>query len=119
VKNGKAAGMDVVVEGFIVANGMVWKGDTLFVTDTILRHSPQTEQGQPKPPLLSGVYGIVWREKDGRIHVADMLLNAVHAIDGTGGVSTVHQNGDTDGSNGLLDQPRCRIVLLLTDFGDA
>jgi sugar lactone lactonase YvrE len=193
VENGKAVGMDVVVEGFIVANGMVWKADTLFVTDTILRHSPQTEQGQPKPPLLSGVYGfkleelergpvrlipygehhsdphlvlrlessnrigfgadgvtidgagnlytsviedgviyktrfdedgrplettlfaksdqmrsadgIVWREKDGRIYVADMLLNAVHAIDGNGSVNTLHQNGDTDGSNGLLDQP--------------
>lgn len=194
VENGKAVGMDVVVEGFIVANGMVWKADTLFVTDTILRHSPQTEQGQPKPLLLSGVYGfkleelergpvrlipygehhsdphlvlriessnrigfgadgvtidgagnlytsviedgviyktrfdedgrplettlfaksdqmrsadgIVWREKDGRIYVADMLLNAVHAIDGNGSVNTLHQNGDTDGSNGLLDQPR-------------
>jgi sugar lactone lactonase YvrE len=193
VKNGKAVGMDVVVEGFIVANGMVWKGDTLFVTDTILRHSPPTEAGKAKPPLLSGVYGfkleelgrgpvrlipygehhsdphlvlrlassnrigfgadgvtidgagnlytsviedgviykarfdedgrplettlfarsdqmrsadgIVWREKDGRIYVADMLLNAVHAIDANGDISTLHRNGDTDGSDGLLDQP--------------
>jgi sugar lactone lactonase YvrE len=193
VENGKAVSMDVVVEGMIVANGTVWRGDTLYVTETILRHTPQTEEGQSKPPLLSGVYafkleqldrgpirlipygdhhsdphlvvrlessnrigfgadgvavdgagnlytsviedgviyktsfdddgrpletklfaksermrsadGLVWREKDGRIYVADMLLNAVHAIDNNGVVSTLHRNGDTDGSNGLLDQP--------------
>ena len=60
------------------------------------------EDGRPLETTLFAKFeqmrsadGIVWREKDGRIYVADMLLNAVHAIDGNGGVSTVHQNGDT------------------------
>ncbi len=198
VENGKPVDMDVVVEGFIVANGMAWKGDTLFVSETILRHTPQTKEGEEKPPLLSGVYaftvqeltqgpikllpygdhhadphlilrfnssnrigfgadgvtvdgegnlytsiiedgviykttfdqlgqpdettlfaesgqmdsadGIVWREKDNLIYVADMLANAVHAIDMKGNVRTLQNNGDTDGADGLLDQPAEVIV---------
>ena len=193
VVNGKAVSMDVVVEGFIVANGMAWKGDTLFVSETILAHTPKFEAGMEKPPLLSGVYafklaeltagpvqlipynefhsdphlvlrlhssnrvgfgadgvtvdaagnlytsviedgviykttfdasgkpvetrlfakselmrsadGIVWRQADQKIYVADMLLNAVHAVDNNGNVETLHKNGDTNGQDGLLDQP--------------
>jgi len=193
VSNGKATSMDVVVEGFIVANGVVWKGDTLFVSETILSHTPEVEQGMQKPPLISGVYafklaelnagpiqltpynefhsdphlvlrlhssnrvgfgadgvtvdaqgnlytsviedgviykttfddhgkpadtrlfakselmrsadGIIWREADQKIYVADMLLNAVHAVDSSGNVETLHKNGDTNGQHGLLDQP--------------
>lgn len=198
VESGKATGMDVVVEGFIVANGMIWKGDTLFVSETILRHTPEVIEGEEKPPLLSGVYaftlqelaqgpiklvpyddhhadphlvlrlnssnrvgfgadgvtvdgegnlytaiiedgviyrttfdqtnrptattlfarsdqmhsadGIVWREKDNLIYVADMLLNAVHAVDREGNIWTLHKNGDTDGADGSLDQPAEVIV---------
>jgi sugar lactone lactonase YvrE len=190
--------MDVVVEGFIVANGVVWKGDTLFVTETILTHPPKVEEGQNKPPFLSAVYafdidelsgsrvklppydetspdrhlvavfrssgrvgfgadgvavdkegnlytsiiedgwiyrtrfndkgepvgtslfarsermhsadGIVWREKDNRIYVADILRNAVHAVDMEGNVQTLHENPDTDGADGSLDQP-CEVLL--------
>ncbi|RLA41095.1 MAG: hypothetical protein DRR06_16480 [Gammaproteobacteria bacterium] len=193
VVNGKAISMDVVVEGFIVANGMAWKGDTLFVSETILAHTPKLEDGMEKPSLLSGVYaftlaeltagpvqlipynefhsdphlvlrlhssnrvgfgadgvtvdasgnlytsviedgviykttfdtsgkpvetrlfakselmrsadGIIWRQADEKIYVADMLLNAVHAVDNNGNVETLHKNGDTNGQNGLLDQP--------------
>ncbi len=198
VEKGKAIGMDVVVEGFIVANGMAWKGDTLFVSETILRHTPKTKKGETKPALLSGVYaftvdelargpvklvpyddnaadphlvvklsssnrigfgadgvtvdgegnlytsiiedgviykttfdqagrpkatslfaksgqmrsadGIVWRRKDNLIYVADMLLNAVHAVDMKGNVRTLHKNADTDGADGSLDQPAEVIV---------
>jgi sugar lactone lactonase YvrE len=193
VENGNAVSMDVVVEGFIVANGMVWKEDTLYVTETILAHTPTLEEGEKKPKLISGVYafklddlksgpiqlipysehhsdshlvlrfqssnrvgfgadgvtidaegnlytsiiedgviyktafdangrpadtklfaksslmrsadGIVWREADKMIYVADMLQNAVHAVDMEGNVLTLHKNGDTDGSDGSLDQP--------------
>lgn len=193
VENGKAVSMDVVVEGFIVANGMVWKGDTLYVTETILAHTPALEEGEKKPPLISGVYafkldefksgpiqltsysehhsdphlvlrlkssnrigfgadgvtvdsegnlytsiiedgviykttfdangmpantglfaksnlmrsadGIVWREADNKIYVADILQNAVHSVDMDSNVLTLHKNGDTDGSDGSLDQP--------------
>lgn len=198
VKNSEAVDMDVVVEGFIVANGVVWKGDTLFVTETILAHPPKIEEGEKKPPFLSAVYafdlgelsgsrvklpsydagspdthlvevfrssgrvgfgadgvavdrlgnlytsiiedgviyrtrfndmgkpvdtslfarsegmasadGIVWREKDNRIYVADILRNAVHAVDMDGNVQTLHENPDTDGADGSLDQP-CEVLV--------
>ncbi|MCP4401137.1 MAG: hypothetical protein GY801_28045 [bacterium] len=198
VENGEPVSMDVVVEGFIVSNGMVWKGETLFVSETILAHPPQVNEGEKKPQLTSGVYaftldelkdgpvilspydgknadkhlvamfrssnrvgfgadgvavdgegnlytsiiedgvlykttfndrgdvvetapfvensvmrsadGIVWREADNRLYVADMLLNAAHAVDMQGNVTTLHQNGDTDGSGGALDQP-CEVIV--------
>ncbi|MEE8622194.1 MAG: SMP-30/gluconolactonase/LRE family protein [Syntrophobacteria bacterium] len=198
VRNGKPVSMDVVVEGFIVANGTVWKGDTLFVTETILVHLPKVKEGEKKSQLLSAVYafkldelkngrvtlppynennpdkhlvavfhssgrvgfgadgvavdgegnlytsiiedgliyrtrfnhegdavetklfaqsnvmvsadGIVWREEDNRIYVADILHNAVHVVDMKGNVWTLHKNPDTDGADGSLDQP-CEVVL--------
>ena len=203
VENGKPVGMDVVVEGFIVANGMVWKGNTLFVTETILEHPQSVNEGEKKPPLTSGVYaftldelqgvtiqlfpynksnsdkrlisvlhssnrigfgadgvavdgkgnlytsiiedgeiykttfndrgepvetklfaksslmrsadGIIWREEDNKIYVADILLNAVHAVDMQGNVQTLHKNGDTDGADGLLDQP-CEVLIRGNDL---
>jgi sugar lactone lactonase YvrE len=193
VKDGKPVSMDVVVEGFIVANGAVWKGDTLFVTETVLAHPPKVKEGEKKSQLLSAVYafkmaelqngrvtlppydehnpdkhlvkvfrssgrigfgadgvtvdgegnlytsiiedgwiyktrfndngepvdttlfaksanmasadGGARREKDNRIYVADMLDNAVHAVDSDGNVQTLHKNPDTDGADGSLDQP--------------
>lgn len=36
VKNGRPASMDVLVEGFIACNGMIWEGNTLFVTESVL-----------------------------------------------------------------------------------
>ena len=45
--------MDVVVEGFMIANGMVWKGDTLFVTETVLAYPKRSEKNSQ---LLSGIY---------------------------------------------------------------
>jgi sugar lactone lactonase YvrE len=198
VKNGEPVSMDVVVEGFIVSNGMVWKGDTLFVTETILVHPPKVNEGEKKPQLLSGVYafkidelnkglvklppydennpdkhlvavfrssgrvgfgadgvpvdgagnlytsiiedgliyktkfndkgepvetklfaksndmvsadGIIWRKADKKIYVADILGNAVHAVDMKGNVRTLHKNPDTDGADGSLDQP-CEVVV--------
>ncbi len=187
--------VDVVVEGFIVANGLVWKGDTLFVTESVLAHD---NKGKENPQLLSGVYafkidelkngclilppydennperhlmevfqssgrvgfgadgvtvdgkgnlytsivedgliyktsfddkgepvktslfansndmvsadGIVWRKKDNRIYVADILNNAVHVVDMKGNVHTLHKNPDTDGADGSLDQP-CEVLI--------
>jgi sugar lactone lactonase YvrE len=53
VIDGMPVSMDVVVEGFIAAKGMVWKGDTLFVTETLLAYP---KKGEKNPQLLSGVY---------------------------------------------------------------
>jgi len=62
MKDGQPVNMDVVVEGFIVANGVTWKGNTLFVSETILVHTPTTKEGEAKPPLKSGVYGFTLAE---------------------------------------------------------
>ncbi|MCP4373991.1 MAG: hypothetical protein GY797_38690 [Deltaproteobacteria bacterium] len=198
IKNGKPVDMDMVVEGFIVANGLVWKGNTLFVSETILQHMPKVKEGESKPKLLSGAYGfnldemqegtiqlipydqnnqdprlvvkfessgrvgfgadgvtidgegnlytsiiedgiiykttldernksiqtklfaqdgnmdsadgIVWNKADNKIYVADFLGNGVHSVDMNGKVETLHKNGDTDGANGLLDEP-CEVIV--------
>lgn len=198
VRNGKAVSCEVVVEGFIVSNAVIWRGDTVYVSETILQHPAKVEEGQPKPPLISGVYaikmsewkdgpvklkpwapddadphliatyktsnrvgfgadgltfdgegnlycsifedgfiykttfkkngkpketklfakhpsmasadGIFWRQADNTIYVADMLNNAVQAVDMKGNVTTVHRNGDTDGADGSLDQP-CEVIV--------
>ncbi len=49
--------------------------------------------------------GMVWRSKDKKLYVVDMLRNALLSVDKNGEVAVVHQNGDTDGTGGLLDQP--------------
>ncbi|MBW2326415.1 MAG: SMP-30/gluconolactonase/LRE family protein [Deltaproteobacteria bacterium] len=202
IENGEPVDMDVVVEGFIVANGVAWKGNTLFVSETILQHMPKVKEGEQKPKLLSGVYGfnldemqeemqegtiqlipydqnnqdprlvvkfessgrvgfgadgvtidgegnlytsiiedgiiykttlddrnkpiqtelfaqdgnmdsadgIVWNEADNKIYVADFLGNGVHSVDMNGKVQTLHKNGDTNGANGLLDEP-CEVIV--------
>jgi sugar lactone lactonase YvrE len=197
IRNGKPVGCDVLVEGFICANGMVWHGEQLYVSETILMESPAAEEGRPKPKLISGVYrfkldeltagriklnpytrdsadphliaryessnsvgfgadgvacdasgnlycgifedgviykttfdkngkpndpvtfakdekmlccdGIIWRRKDNKIYVADMLANAIQVVDMNGQVTTLHRNGDTDGADGSLDQP-CEVL---------
>ena len=192
-ENGKPVKCEVIVEGFIVANAVVWKGDTVYVSETILSHPPKETAGKGKVPLYSGTYafnidefkngpvklapwsaanpdphliatyatsgrigfgadgltvdgegnlycgifedgvlyrtrfdsagkvvdtrvfafdakmaccdGIFWNKADNTIYVADMLQNAVQAVDMSGNVTTVHRNGDTTGADGLLDQP--------------
>jgi sugar lactone lactonase YvrE len=198
MKDGKPVGCDVVVEGFICSNGMVWHGDKLYVSETILINTPETASGQKKPKLISGVYrftqdeltsgrvklrpytdqsadphlvakylssnntgfgadgvacdasgnlycgifedgviykttfdndgkpsdpvvfakdkkmlccdGMVWRKKDNKFYVADMLVNGVQVIDMDGKVTTLHKNGDTNGADGSLDQP-CEVLV--------
>ena len=190
VIDGRPVSTDVVVEGFIMANGLVWKGDTLFVTETVLAYPKRSEKNSQ---LLSGIYafkvdelksgclilppydennperhlmevfrssgrlgfgaygvaldrkgnlytsimedgliyktsfddkgepvetslfaksndmvsaaGIVWRNKDHRMYVADILNNAVHKVDMNGNVMTLYKNSDTDEADGSLDQP--------------
>ncbi len=44
------------------------------------------------------------------IYVADSRANAVHMISPDGSVQTVAQNGDTDGTDGGMDQP-CEVLI--------
>jgi len=62
VKNGKPVNCEVVVEGFICSNGMVWDSDILYVSETILVATPEPAEGQPKPKLISGVYRFTLKE---------------------------------------------------------
>lgn len=189
IQNGKPVGVDVVVEGFIACNGVIWHENTLYVSESILAHIPETEEF---PVLHSGVYafsleelqsdtaiqlqpfssensdshlavhletpgagfgadgiafddkgylyttaagsvyktlldvdnrelettlfaqdretmlsadGLVWNSKDRKLYTPGFLENALYAIDEFGEIEKLHQNGDTNGEGGLLDQP--------------
>lgn len=191
MKNGKAASCDVVIEGFVVPNAVIWKGNTVYVTETML--VPPSEEGgmgaiykinmdewNDKPVQLqaysdstqdshliekfetsgrigfsadgltfdgqgnlycsifedgtifktnfnnngsvketvlfakdekmASADGIFWNKADNKIYVADMLNNAVQAVDMNGNVSTVYENDDTDGADGSFDQP-CEVIV--------
>jgi quinol monooxygenase YgiN/sugar lactone lactonase YvrE len=208
IKNNRAVSMDVLVEGFIASNGMVWHGNTLYVTESILEHLPQ---GQQEGMLTSGVYafdinefkdldqpirlsphhvqpdphlaitfqrnsqgfgadgidvddagnlfttvsgavyktvtgvngkeikttlfaedpnttqsfdGIVWHKRTRKFYTVGFFENALYAIGEDGTIETLHQNGDTDGSGGLLDQPAepvlrgDELIIVNMDLGD-
>jgi len=49
--------------------------------------------------------GLFYDHPTQRIYVADILANAIRSVGLDGRVETVAQNGDCDGSGGLLDGP--------------
>ena len=61
-------------------------------------------------PKLSCCDGIFCDLKTDLIYVTDSAKNAVHVVTPKGKWSTLWQNGDTDGSDGGLDQP-CEAVI--------
>lgn len=63
VKDGKAVDVDVVVTGMMSCNGMYWKGNTLFVTESVLQ---KTDSG-----MYSGVYAFPIEElkKEKPVHL--------------------------------------------------
>jgi hypothetical protein len=48
---------------------------------------------------------MVCDRRTGRIYIADSEKNAIQVVDPNGAISTLWENGDSDGSDGLLDQP--------------
>ncbi len=62
------------------------------------------------PPKLTCVDGLFCDVKTDRIYVADSERNAIQAVSQDGSIKTLWENDDTDGSDGLLDQP-CEIVI--------
>jgi len=191
MKNGKPVSCDVVVEGFIVSNAVIWRGDTVYVSETFLDSKPKPmpsgiyafkiselkakkpvklkpwTKDKPDPHLVATFYtsgkigfgadgltfdskgnlycgifedgviykmtfdkagkvnsnklwakashmkccdGIFYNAPDNKIYVADMTINAVQAVDMSGNVTTVSSNGNTDGRNGLIDQP-CEVIV--------
>lgn len=74
------------------------------------------EQGRPlsnrlfaKHPKMKSSDGLFCDAKD-TIYVADSLANAVFAFSPKGVLTTIAQNGDTDGADGGLDQP-CEVII--------
>jgi len=85
--------------------------------DGLIYKTRFTDEGEPVETTLFArsndmvsADGIVWREKDNRIYVADILHNAAHVVDMNGNVQTLHSNPDTDGADGSLDQP-CEVLI--------
>ncbi|GAA5219081.1 hypothetical protein ACFSJ3_17140 [Corallincola platygyrae] len=58
LQDGAAVNTEVVATGFLFPNAVVWKGNDLFISDTVLK----TEQGQH----LSGVYKVSLDELDAK-----------------------------------------------------
>lgn len=71
-------------------------------------------------PKLSCCDGIFCDLKTDLIYVADSAINAIHVFNPAGKWWTLWRNGDTDGSDGLLDQPCEPIVrgdeLIIANF---
>ncbi len=57
------------------------------------------------PKVLSCGDGIFCDHKTDLIYVADSEKNAIHVVTPDGKLTTLCQNGDTDGAGGALDQP--------------
>ncbi len=62
------------------------------------------------PPKLTCVDGLTCDPKTDTIYVADSERNAIHVISPDGTMTTLWENADTDGTDGLLDQP-CETVV--------
>ncbi|MCX6909440.1 MAG: SMP-30/gluconolactonase/LRE family protein, partial [Verrucomicrobia bacterium] len=88
MKDGKAAGCDVVAVGLNMANGVAAKGDCIYVCDTTLNK---------ETPMASGVYRFKLSELDAAKPVAVTGLNDPHLV-----VKLSTQNKDHPvGANGL------------------
>lgn len=188
MKNGQPGAIETVVDHFALANGVVWKGNDLYVTDSqwdlpaddkgsAIMHFTLAELSKPGPVHLKpktkdphvlaqfttavnetevdngadgidydsqgnlytgsfgdgkfyrvklkpdGTYasqevvavqgakipcidGLVIDRKTDKAYICSSRLNAIDVVDLKSGAHTVlARNGDTDGANGLLDQP--------------
>jgi hypothetical protein len=54
---------------------------------------------------LTCVDGMVCDRRTGNVYIADSEKNAIQVVAPDGSISTLWENADTDGSDGLLDQP--------------
>lgn len=103
-----ADGLDFDAEGNLYCG--IFEDGEIHKTTFNADGTPKETKLFAKAPHMASCDGIVYRAVDKKIYVADMLLNAVQAVDMQGNVETIHQNGDTDGTDGLLDQP-CEVLL--------
>lgn len=98
-----ADGIDFDEQGILyVANcgDAVIEKIVLGESGKVVRQEVLTAPGQMK-----SADGLFYDRKSQRLYVADILANAIRAVTREGRVETIAQNGDCDGSNGLLDGP--------------
>ncbi len=185
IENGKPVRAEVAVDGFKLSNAVIWKGDSVYVSDTFFdlpdepgasgiyriklsemqkgtvqlkpnatdprliarfttAANPRNETAGAdgmtfdskgnlytgnfgdgafskitfdkngnvlsneiliKDPRMPCVDGIFCDLKTDEIYIADSEKNAIHIVTPQGDLRTLWINGDSDGSDGLLDQP--------------
>jgi len=71
---------------------------------------PVRQEVLARPGSMRSADGIFYDRQTQRIYVADILANAIRSVTLDGRVETVAQNGDCDGSGGLLDGPSEAVV---------
>lgn len=105
-ENGKPVKCEVVVEGFIVANAVIWYGNTVYVSETILAQQAKDAAGKAKGPLYSGTYAFSIDEfKDGPVKLKpwtaespDQHLVATYATSGRVGFGADGLTVDAEGN---------------------
>ncbi len=106
VEDGKPTGVEVVVDGFKLSNAVIWKGDTIYVSDTFM--------DLPDTPGLSAVYKFSLEElNNGPVHLKPLGTDP-HIIGKF--VTTPNHREDVAGADGLTIDSKGN--LYVASFGD-
>lgn len=93
VAGGKATGVDVVAKGFSFPNAVAWRGNDLFISDTVL----SANKGEP---TVSGVYRVNLKELNAKQPLQISAYSANSADSHL--IKTFQSNGNLGfGANGL------------------
>jgi len=105
-ENGQPTGVEVAIDGFMLSNAVIWKGDTVFVSDTFM--------DLPGTPGLSAVYKFSLEElNQGVVHLKPLGTDP-HLI--ARFVTTPNHREDVAGADGLTLDSKGN--LYVASFGD-
>jgi DNA-binding beta-propeller fold protein YncE len=105
-EDGQPTGVEVAVDGFMLSNAVIWKGDTVFVSDTFM--------DLPGTPGLSAVYKFSLEElNEGVVHLKPLGTDP-HLI--ARFVTTPNHREDVAGADGLTIDSKGN--LYIASFGD-
>ncbi|MCF7849833.1 MAG: SMP-30/gluconolactonase/LRE family protein [Kiritimatiellales bacterium] len=94
MKDGKPVRTEVAVDGFKLSNAVVWKGNTVYVSDTFF-DVPGTPEGKGK----SGIFAITLEEMNkGTVHLKGNMKEP-HLI--AHFTTTANSRGDVAGADGM------------------
>lgn len=114
VQDGKATGVDVVAEGFIAANGLVWEGDTLYLTDSALMDSATQKKGAP---FYSGVYALPLAQMQGGTPIRVKPYAPKQAEDPHLVKAFQSKHGVGSGTDGVAFDDKGRLFVTLVEEG--